>query len=413
MEGTYWRRYGRHSSYPNIEHFVMHGTSRSCCGGATIFELTPHPEFPPIRKCGRCVANLVKNSSCDFDMSQNFQERDWIADWNLDDWQQLDAATRQAWIERHLWRDPLEDEQDREAALRREDRRWRLEWAAKESYRLGRTVWDIGLEPLPFTVAMAQAIDGVRPEHGDGVVFLVPELRTRVLSALLANAGLRRAARLIPPELLRAQLDRDEQDPLRPITRPEFVQVDSDQYDHAYRPGRMKLDNEQQAYGPVQRYMTLYYLQLDDFTFARPEGVILRQAWDSETRLSFDAKQVEQVIEIAVRPSHVAFDRDVRAPAYLAAGAGDYRLVDMTDGVPEPDYDVDNFRTPWTIGHSPQWFWSNLTAIVGRFRDEVWAGTLFGSPQARDELLSLLIANVGLNATLELVPRRELWEAAL
>jgi hypothetical protein len=341
------------------------------------------------------------------------QERDWISDWNLDDWQQLAAATRQAWIEQNLRRDPVDDEPDREAAWRRDERRRQQEWAARESYRLGRTVWDIGPQPQPFTVAMAQAIDTVKPEHGDGIVFWNPEVRTRVLSALLANAGLRRSVRLIPPGLLREQLDRDEQHAPRPITRPEFVQVKSDHYDNAYWRARMRLDNGFQSPSYDRRYMPLYYLRLDDFTLARPEGVVLREAWDPKTRLSFDAKDVEQVVEIAVRPSHVAFDLEVRRPSYLAAGAGDYRLVDVTDGAPEPDYDVDNFRTPWTIGHSPQWFWSNLTAIVGRFRDEVWAGTLFGSPQARDELLSLLIANVGLDTTVKLVPRRELWETAL
>lgn len=337
-------------------------------------------------------------------------ERDWIGDWNLDEWQQLPAATRQAWIRSHLWRDVMDDEPDRAAALRREDRRWRLKSATRDSYRLGRTVWDIGLEPQPFTVAMAQAIDKVKPEHGDGIVFWNPAVRTRVLSALLANAGLRRAAQLIPPQLLREQFDRNEQQPPRPVTRPEFVQVQSDYYDDAYWRGRIKLNHE---LSHERRAMPLYYLRLDAFTLARPESVILREAWEPHRPLSFDPAMVEQVVEIAVRPSHAAFDLEVRRPAYLAAGAGEYRLVDMTDGVPEPDYDVDKFRTPWTIGHSPQWFWSNLTAIVGRFRDEVWAGTLFGSPQMRDELLSLLIANVGLDPTWELVPRRELWEAGL
>lgn len=151
------------------------------------------------------------------------QERDWIADWNLDDWQQLDAAARQAWIEDNLWRDPVDDELDRDAARRRDDRLWRQESAARQSYRLGRTVWDIGLQPQPFTVGMAQAIDKIKPEHGDGIVFWNPELRTRVLSALLANAGVRRAVQLIPPGLLREQVERDEQHAPRPVTRPEFV----------------------------------------------------------------------------------------------------------------------------------------------------------------------------------------------
>ena len=66
-------------------------------------------------------------------MSQDPQQRDWITDWNLDDWQLLDPGTRRTWIEDYLWRDPFEDAQDREAALRREDRRWHLEWSAKES----------------------------------------------------------------------------------------------------------------------------------------------------------------------------------------------------------------------------------------------------------------------------------------
>ena len=197
----------------------------------------------------------------------------------------------------------------------------------------------------------------------------------------------------------------------RPITRPEFVQIESDHYDHPYWGGRMKLDHGFQGPNYARRYMPLYYLQLDEFTFARPEGVILREEWQPHTPLSYDPARVEQVIEIAVRPSQVAFDLEVRRPAYLAAGVGSYRLIDLTNGVPEAD--LENFRTPWTIGVAPQWFWSDLTGIVGRFRDEVWAGTLFGSPQARDELLSLLIANVGVYQTLKLVPRRELWKAAL
>ena len=34
-------------------------------------------------------------------------------------------------------------------------------------------------------------------------------------------------------------------------------------------------------------------------------------------------------------------------------------------------------------------------------------------PAMRDELLSLLIANMGLDATWELVPRGKLWEASV
>ena len=336
--------------------------------------------------------------------------RDWIKDWDLDAWQQVDPTARQKWIHDQLWRDPLEDE-DHALRWERTHREYVHEQAIKESYFLGRTPWDIGLEPQPFTVELAQAIDTVKPEHHRGIVFLSKDVRRRVLSALLANAGVRRAAQLIPRQMLRAQLETtNDSSPAEPVTRPEFVKIDSP-FQDAYWFARRRLDSEADV--DYRRRMPLHYLHLDAFTWARCESATLRQLWDPEARPRFQAKDVELVIDIAVRRSQAAFDLDVRRPAFLAAGAGDYRLIDLSGDLPEVNFDLEGFGTPWTIGHTPQWFVSDLTTLVGRFRDEVWAGTLFGSPRARDEILSLLIANVGLNEVFRLVPRRELWEAAL
>jgi hypothetical protein len=341
--------------------------------------------------------------------------RDWIKDWDLDAWQRLDPTDRQRWIHDVAWGDPRGDDEDYKVKVQRWHRESRREQMRKESYFLGRTAWDIGLEPQPFTVALSQAIDKVKPEHWDGVVFGNRDLRTRVLSALLANAGVRRAAQLIPRQLLLEQLEtkpKEHHYPEQPVTRPEFVKVTTP-YDDAYWFAWRRLDMD----ADYKRQMPLWYLQVDDFTWARCEAVILREPWDSKSRPPFRASAVDQIIDIAVRRSQAEFDFEVRRPAFLAAGAGDYRLIDLSGDEElsgaEPNFDVEAFDTPWTIGHTPQWFSSDLTSLVGRFRDELWAGTLFGSPEARDEILSLLIANVGLYETFRLVPRRQLWEAAL
>ena len=73
---------------------------------------------------------------------------------------------------------------------------------------------------------------------------------------------------------------------------------------------------------------------------------------------------------------------------------------------------LQRFETPWTVGHTPQWFRAPIEELVGRFKDELWHGVLFGAEYQRDELLSALIANVGLHDVLRLAPL-ELWEQVL
>jgi hypothetical protein len=73
---------------------------------------------------------------------------------------------------------------------------------------------------------------------------------------------------------------------------------------------------------------------------------------------------------------------------------------------------LQRFGTPWTIGHTPQWFHAPIADLLGRFKDELWRGTLFGPEYQRDGLLSALLANVGLDDVLHLAPLAS-WEQAL
>ena len=64
------------------------------------------------------------------------------------------------------------------------------------------------------------------------------------------------------------------------------------------------------------------------------------------------------------------------------------------------------------MGHTPQWFDTTLVELVGRFKDELWQGVLFGPEHRQDEILSALLANVGLGDATGLAPR-DLWQAAV
>ena len=49
--------------------------------------------------------------------------------------------------------------------------------------------------------------------------------------------------------------------------------------------------------------------------------------------------------------------------------------------------------------------------LTGRFKDEVRQGCLFGPEHRRDEILSAVLANIGLMSAVRFAPR-ELWERA-
>src|SRR5437868_3443853 len=83
-------------------------------------------------------------------------DRDWDKDFDLTAWQALDAKWRKDWIY-DAW---VRERDDDDAVERRRHR-----------YERGQTPWDVGLEPQPFDVTLAEAIDGVKPEHWDGVIF--------------------------------------------------------------------------------------------------------------------------------------------------------------------------------------------------------------------------------------------------
>jgi hypothetical protein len=126
-------------------------------------------------------------------MSVPTTERDWDQDFDLAAWQAVPAAQRNSWLEGALGRE--RDDEDVYASRRKR-------------YERGQTAWDIGLDPQPFDVTLSMAIDVVKPEHWDGVVFGSRDVRHRVLSALLANAGLGRTLRLAPRQVWEQTIQR-------------------------------------------------------------------------------------------------------------------------------------------------------------------------------------------------------------
>lgn len=105
------------------------------------------------------------------------RERDWDRDFELAAWQAQDREWRHDWLC---------------AAMGRERGRDDVYAIRRRRYERGQTAWDIGLDPLPFDMTLWMAVGEVKPEHWDGVILGSRDVRHRVLSALLANAGLRR-----------------------------------------------------------------------------------------------------------------------------------------------------------------------------------------------------------------------------
>jgi hypothetical protein len=66
----------------------------------------------------------------------------------------------------------------------------------------------------------------------------------------------------------------------------------------------------------------------------------------------------------------------------------------------------------WDIGLTPQPFHITIVELTRRFKDELWEGCLFGPEHRRDQVLSALLANAGLDEAVRLTPK-PLWERAL
>jgi hypothetical protein len=343
----------------------------------------------------------------------------------------------------------------------------------------------------------------VKPEHGDGVIFWSRDVRHRVLSALLANAGLRRvvslASRRVWEEAVRVYaasvaydraLAADRAGDTRtaryqpapaptPVVRPEFVAVP----DNAGWPCEWArhcvaqpfhdwyFDTRREGQHDI-RVIQIGYLTLNDYSEPRADLLVLREPMRlSNWPLAAD---VALVIVVAAGHGDVLFDWEIRRPAYFAGGVkavwvidladqrilrqrqGEHadevqyreagqtvawfdetgkpvvvKLVDLFGGRPAStslaaherfaDFATFNaselarlqrFETPWTVGHTPQWFEPTLSDLLGRFKDELWDGVLFGPEHRRDEILSALLANVGLHEVIKLAPL-ELWQRAL
>jgi hypothetical protein len=421
-------------------------------------------------------------------------ERDWDNNFELSAWQAQDRTWRKQWLE-DAWR------RERDA----DD----VENARRRRYERGQTAWDIGLDPLTFDITLSEAVDQVKPEHWDGIVFGSRDTRHRVLSALLANAGLRRVRRLAPREVLdqaiaeRAAcvawqralaLDRAsgthtaryEPPPTpTPVIRPEFVVLPG-QNDIEWSFYRVKHEVAE----PFQRWdsrvmsaptnkrriraLESGYVALDDNSLPRADLVVTREPWGNRWATP---SETALLVHVANTEAALLFDWQVRRPAYFDAGAHEIWVIDtigsrllrqrrgeqptaiqyadrgqtvtwhdeagfgvviklhelfgqsftpagegeiLAMSVDANAFDVLNaaelarlqrFDTPWTIGHTAQWFRASIGSIVGRFKDEMWSGTLFGPEHQRDMILSALMANVGLCDVLQLAPI-ELWQQA-
>jgi hypothetical protein len=416
-------------------------------------------------------------------------ERDWDKDFDLAAWQALDARSRKDWVY-DAWIRERDDDDATDLRRRR--------------YERGQTPWDVGLEPHPFDVTLAEAIDVVKPEHWEGRVFGNRDVRHRVLSALLANAGLRRTVRLAPrhlwEEVVQARVaerrrrralaadhvgatrtaDVEPPEPT-PVTRPEFV---APRHPAAFllpwywvrsemaQPFEQWDRNQHGGDVHAMRVLQLGYVALGDQTLTRSDLLVLREAWRPRTWPT--AGDAALIVYVASAEGALLFDWQVRRPAQLEAGTQEVSVVDTArqrilrqrrgeeplevrysatgqtttwqdeqsaaDVVLElkdifhPAHKstaasvdehrdfasfnaaqvarLQRFDTPWTVGHTPQWFRAGIEDLVGRFKDELWAGVLYGAEYQRDELLSALLANVGLEDVVDLAPL-ELWEQAL
>ena len=369
----------------------------------------------------------------------------------------------------------------------------------RRRYERGQTVWDIGLESLRFDLTLSEAVAQAKPEHGDGVLFLNRDVRHRVLSAVLANAGLRRTLRLAPREVwqdtlkARATVVKHEQaltadraagtctataecwNPV-PVTRAEFVQSNRREWPTArvgYELAQPFYDWDRAGHDrPGMRVNQIGYMVIGEHTHARVQLLVLREPprrseWPTPAEAAL-------VVEIAPDRGALLFAWEVRRQTYLTAGAEEVWVIDV-DGqrilrqrqgetpseiqyqdpyqsvtwydsasaavaVPlakilgrKPSqpaaHDVtdaidfarlnataiahlDSYQTPWTIGHTSQWFCTGVTDQLGLYKDELWDGVLFGPEYQRDTLLSMILANVGLHDAVRLAPI-ELWQQAL
>src|SRR5438045_8750357 len=123
-------------------------------------------------------------------------ERDWDRDFDLTAWRALSREHRKSWVEQ-AWR--REDEREERGGAG-----WELPITAWQRYERGQTVWDIVLDPQPFDVTLGEAVGEIEAEHSDGVEFRSTDVRDRFLSALLANACLRRVIHVALLPLWRA-----------------------------------------------------------------------------------------------------------------------------------------------------------------------------------------------------------------
>jgi hypothetical protein len=410
-------------------------------------------------------------------------ERDWDRDFDLAAWRALSTAQRSAWIEQ-AWR--RENEREEQSGAPPE-----LPITRRQRYERGQTAWDIGLDPQPFDIALAQAVGEVKPELAHGVVFGCPDVRDRVLSALLANAGLRRAVRLAPLALWRQALSPERE--RVPVVRPEFV---AEPTQHGVPTYWLRHRLAQPFYAAYLRgagrqadtpdVLPIGYLQIGDHSLAKPDLIVLRDRWAGKGWPT--PADALLVVEISATTGDLLYDWQIRRPAYLAAGAEEVWVIDgpgwrvfrqargqppsavhVRPGDPEQlvtfepssgwpsngsdaptappavavhladlfgrtehvapdledptagDFDawqqrerarLEQGQTPWTMGHTPQWFDTTIVEVSGRFKDELWQGVLFGPEHRRDEILSALLANVGLGDARQFAPR-ELWQAAV
>ena len=409
-------------------------------------------------------------------------ERDWDRDFDLTAWRALSTEQRKSRIEQ-AWR----REDAREA---RGGARWELPITAWQRYERGQTVWDIGLDPQPFDVTLAEAVGKVKPELSNGVVFGSTDVRDRVLSALLANAGLRRVVRLAPPPLWRQVLSKERE--RVPVVRPEFVAEPTPHAAPTYWLRHRLAQPFYEAYLAANgqagqpEVLQIGYLQIGEQSLPRPDLIVLRDRWRGHAWPT--PADALLVVEISANRGDVLYDWQVRRPAYLEAGADEVWVIDGPGGrvlrqargqppsgvayraddqeqaitfapnsgrrsngrdaptVPptvtirltdlfgtgehvtaaredatDGDFDawqqrerarLEQYQTPWSIGHTPQWFDTTMVELSGRFKDELWQGVLFGPEHRRDEILSALLANVGLRQVIRLAPVK-LWLAAV
>jgi hypothetical protein len=350
------------------------------------------------------------------------------------------------------------------------------------------------------------AMGEVKAEHWDGRIFGDADVRDRVLSALLANAGLRRALSLAPRSVWEQSIRRRaatvawqravaadraagthnaryESPPTpTPVVRPEFVTAEDDA-EWSWSWHRRELvqpfyvwekGTEGAAAGKPQgmRMLEIGYIQLGELTLSRTDVLGLNRPWHSRDGWP-KPEAAALVVHAAESEGTLLFDWEVRRPAYLEAGVDEVWIIDI-DGqrifrerrgegsttvsytdvhdsitwhdangakvvvdlvllfgkVPKPASEhrihpegfasfqehelarLQQFETPWTVGHRPQWFEVSIAQLVGRFKDELWDGVLFGAEYQRDEILSALLANVGVEEVLRLAPI-ELWQKAL